>query len=374
MKVIIDDKIPYIRGALEPFAEVVYAAGKDTTPEMVKDADALITRTRTICKEELLKGSKVKMIATATIGFDHIDVNYCKQNGIEWTNAPGCNSWSVVQYLMSALFYISKTDKIELKGKTIGIIGVGMVGSKVAKICELIGMRVLLNDPPRSRKEGEKDFVSLDVIKEQADFITVHTPLTAEGKDKTFHLINDQFIKDCKKKIYFINAARGEIMDTAAILSGISTSKIIKTCIDCWEQEPDINRELLAQSFISTPHIAGYSKDGKANGTKMSIQALSKKFNLGIDNWIPEQIELPANTKIKLDGNQGDLYDRLSKLFLTTYPIWDDVERLKSNPEQFEKLRGNYPVRREFPVYTIIGENLNAQEINLYSEIGFQIA
>lgn len=373
MKIIVDDKIPYIKGALEPFAEVIYAAGKNTTPEMVKDADALITRTRTICDKNLLKSSSVKMIATATIGFDHIDTNYCKKNGIDWTNAPGCNSWSVAQYMMSALFYIAKNDEIELKDKTIGIIGVGQVGSKIAKLCKLIGMKVLLNDPPRARIEGDKDFVSLKEIQENADFITVHTPLTNSGQDKTFHLINDQFINSCLKDIYFINAARGEIMDTRAILDGLATSKIVKTCIDCWENEPEINLELLSQSFIATPHIAGYSKDGKANGTKMSVQALSRKFNLGIDNWEPNQVELPANTEIEVDGTQKKLYDRLSAIFFSTYPIWEDVKRLKSNPDKFEKLRGNYPVRREFPVYTIKGKNLSFEELQLYSEIGFQV-
>ena len=143
MKFIIDDKIPYIKGALEPFGDVVYLPGAKTTSEVVKDADALITRTRTICNEQLLKGSSVKFIATATIGFDHIDTEYCKNAGIEWTNAPGCNSKSVEQYMASALFVLAEKKDFQLKGKTIGIVGVGQVGSKVAKVCKLLGMRVL---------------------------------------------------------------------------------------------------------------------------------------------------------------------------------------------------------------------------------------
>ncbi|MCX6309498.1 MAG: erythronate-4-phosphate dehydrogenase, partial [Bacteroidia bacterium] len=188
MKFIIDDKIPYIQGALEPFGEVLYLSGPKTTPEIVKDADAIITRTRTICNEELLAGSSVKIIATATIGFDHIDTDYCDKSGIRWTNAPGCNSKSVEQYIASALFVLAERKGFELKGKTIGVVGVGQVGSKVAKVCELFGMNVLLNDPPRSRKEGEEQFCSLQRILEESDIITLHVPLNLLGEDATFHL------------------------------------------------------------------------------------------------------------------------------------------------------------------------------------------
>ena len=154
MKIIIDNKIPYIRGALEPFAEVVYLPGNLTTADAVRDADALVTRTRTICSREILEGSKVKFIATATIGFDHIDTEYCKTAGIEWTNAPGCNAESVNQYISSALFSYSIRKNFTLRDKTIGIVGVGQVGSRIAKTCEILGMKVLLNDPPQGKSRG----------------------------------------------------------------------------------------------------------------------------------------------------------------------------------------------------------------------------
>ena len=177
MKIIIDNKIPYIKGALEPFAEVIYLPGDKTTPEIVKDADALITRTRTDCNAQLLTGSRVKFIATATIGFDHIDTAFCEQSGISWTNAPGCNSKSVEQYIASALIVMAERKNFSLKEKTIGIIGVGNVGAKVARLCEILGMRVLLNDPPRSRSEGNKGFVNLDELLRESDIITLHVPL-----------------------------------------------------------------------------------------------------------------------------------------------------------------------------------------------------
>ena len=205
MKIIIDDKIPYIKGVLEPFAEVVYLPGNKTTNEVVKNADALITRTRTVCNSQLLKDSSAKFIATATIGYDHIDTDYCAQAGIEWTNAPGCNAESVNQYIASALFSWSIRLRKDLAGMTIGIVGVGNVGSRVAKTCEILGMKVLLNDPPRERVEGSGKFVSLKAIQQEADIITFHVPLNMSGKDKTYHLGNEAFFQNLGKQALIIN-------------------------------------------------------------------------------------------------------------------------------------------------------------------------
>ena len=188
LKIIIDDYIPYIKGALDGVAEVRYLPHKEITPETVKDADALIVRTRTRCDEALLSGSKVRFIASATIGYDHIDAGYCLANGIEWTNAPGCNALSVAQYVASALsFWSNRRDK-KLSDLTIGIVGVGAVGSKIASVSEGFGMKVIQNDPPRAEKEGGDGFVSLDDVCEQADVITFHTLLDVAGKYKTFHM------------------------------------------------------------------------------------------------------------------------------------------------------------------------------------------
>jgi len=373
MKVIIDNKIPYIKGALEPFAEVVYLPGKDTTPEIVKDAIAIVTRTRTKCNEQLLAGSSVKMIATATIGYDHIDTAFCDKAGIEWTNAPGCNSWSVAQYIMAALHTLALEKGIELSDTTIGIIGAGNVGSKVAWFCKLIGMNVLVNDPPRQRAEGSDGFVSLEEIQQQADIITVHTPLTYNGEDKTYHLLDEQFINACKNDIFLINSARGEIMDTSVILTSLKFGKIKEAIIDCWENEPEIDLDLLDHTFISTPHIAGYSRDGKANGTKMSVQAISQKFGLGIDNWECSNIELPENTTIEIDGTGKTDQEAIAEAILTTYPIMEDNNRLKFYPRTFEKQRGDYPVRREFPVYNVKATHLSKEAIRILQELGFQL-
>ena len=373
MKFVIDNKIPYIQNALEPFGEVVYLPGDQTTPDVVKNADAIITRTRTICNEKLLKNSGVKFIATATIGFDHIDTNYCKEAGIEWTNAPGCNSKSVEQYVASALFVLAEKKGFQLNGKTVGIVGVGQVGSKVAKACEILGMNVLLNDPPRVRKEQIRGFVSLDEIKKKADIISLHVPLNLKGDDATFHLANAAFFESLDKKPIIINSCRGEVIDTTSAKKALAQKHISGLVLDCWENEPDIDLELLANCDIATPHIAGYSKDGKANGTKMSIQSVSRFFNLGIDDWEAENIEIPKSTIIEIDGSELAEESVLAKAILSTYNILTDDSSLRKNPSAFEQLRGDYPVRREFPTYTIRQKNINPKTISKLKLLGFNI-
>ncbi len=373
MKAIIDNKIPYIKGALEPFGEVVYLPGKDTTPDIVKDADVIITRTRTKCNEQLLAGSTVKMIATATIGYDHIDTNYCEQNGITWTNAPGCNSWSVAQYIMATLHTLAKEKELDLYNMTIGVVGAGNVGSKVAKLCSFLGMKVLVNDPPRARNEGQDGFATIEEIQQKANIITFHTPLTLTGGDKTFHLVDEVFLDKCKDGFYFINSSRGEVMDTLAVKAAMATGKIAAAIIDCWENEPEIDHELLDAAFISTPHIAGYSRDGKANGTSMSIQAISRKFGLGIDNWQCPNVELPECTTLEIDGNGKTAQQIITEAVLGTYPIAEDSNRLKASPETFEKQRGDYPVRREFPTYNVEPKNIDKSILEILKNLGFKL-
>jgi erythronate-4-phosphate dehydrogenase len=374
MKFVIDDKIPYIKGALEPFGEVVYLPGAKTTPEIVKNADALITRTRTICNEALLKNSTVSFIATATIGFDHIDTDFCKQAGIEWTNAPGCNSKSVEQYIASALFVLAEKKGFQLKDKTIGVVGVGQVGSKVAKVCELLGMKVLLNDPPRERAEGPKQFVSFQEIISNSDIITFHVPLTMHGEDATFHMADSLFFNSLEHCPIIFNTCRGEVVDTFAGESAIERGQISGMVLDCWEREPEIDRNLLHLVDLATPHIAGYSKDGKANGTMMSIQAISQFFNLGIDDWQPQGVDLPEQTIISLDGLNRTEEAIIGEAILFTYDIRNDDQQLRNNPELFEKLRGDYPVRREYPVFTLKPKNVNDVTLDKLKQLGFNIS
>jgi len=373
MKIIIDDKIPYIRGAFEEVAEVVYLPGSKTTPEVVKDADAIITRTRTCCNEKLLGGSTVKFIATATIGYDHIDTDYCEKAGIKWTNAPGCNSKSVEQYIASVLMVLAERQHLQLKDLCIGIVGVGNVGSKVANVCRILGMKVLLNDPPRERTEGSASFVSIDKIKDEADIITLHVPLNLSGEDATYHFGNEAFLSSLKRKSFLINSCRGEVIETNAVKSALKSGQLTGFVCDCWENEPDIDLELLALTELATPHIAGYSKDGKATGTRMTVHAVSDFFALGLNNWQPEGVELPKYPVIKLDGTGMNEQDIISKAILSTYDIQTDDEKFRINPSLFEQLRGDYPTRREFPAYTIIPFNVGNQVIEILKRLGFKI-
>ncbi len=373
MKIIIDDKIPYIRGAFEQVAEVVYLAGSKTTTDIAKDAFALVTRTRTICNKQLLEGSSVKFIATATIGYDHIDTDYCDSVGIRWTNAPGCNSKSVEQYIASTLIVLAERKNICLNEMTIGVVGVGNVGSKVARIAALFGMKVLLNDPPRERAEGSEMFVSLETIQQQADIITLHVPLNLKGEDATFHLGNDSFFGMLQRKPILINSCRGEVVYTQAVKAALKNSNISAFVCDCWENEPNLDLELLALTELATPHIAGYSKDGKATGTLMSVQAISQFFNLGLDDWQPTGVELPSNPLIDINGEGLSEQEILSKAVLATYDIRNDDKNLRENVSQFEQQRGDYPTRREFPAYTVRATNVEDKTLLILENLGFKI-
>jgi erythronate-4-phosphate dehydrogenase len=373
MKIIIDDKIPYIRGAFEAVADVIYLPGSKTTREVVHDADAIITRTRTICNEKLLAGSSVKFIATATIGYDHIDTDYCNKAGVKWTNAPGCNSKSVEQYIASVLMVLAEQRNFNLKELCIGVVGVGNVGSKVARVCELLGMKVLLNDPPRERIEGSVGFVSLEQIKNEADIITLHVPLNMMGDDATYHLADDAFFNSLKKKPILINSCRGEVVRTESVKQAVQNAKIADFVCDCWENEPDIDPDLLEATCLATPHIAGYSKDGKATGTLMSVQAVSDFFKLGLENWRPEGIELPAQPLIQIDGKGLNEQQIISKAILHTYDIRKDDALLRSKPADFEQQRGDYPTRREFPAYTIEVASVGEETIEKLIKMGFNV-
>ena len=257
MKIVCDNKIPFLKGVLEPYADVVYLPGKETTPEVVRDADAIITRTRTACNEALLAGSQVQVIATATIGFDHIDAAWCDAHGIYWENAPGCNSGSVRQYIASVLVTLARRYGLDLENTALGVVGVGNVGRKVAAIARALGMKVLLNDPPRARREGPDAFVSLDEICAQSDIITVHVPLSNEGEDATWHLFDAARLATLRPDQILINSSRGPVVDNAALKAVLQKSGLKAAVLDVWEGEPQLDPELVGLLALSTPHLAG---------------------------------------------------------------------------------------------------------------------
>ncbi len=330
MKIVVDDKIPYIREKLALLAdEVVALRGADISAADVQDADALIVRTRTHCDEKLLAGSSVRFVATATIGYDHIDTDYLRRAGIQWTNCPGCNAGSVAQYVECSLLQLEQHKGLNLSDATIGIVGCGHVGSKVSAVAGRLGMRILVCDPPL----GHPEYVSLDVIARESDIITFHVPLSHEGPYATCHLADESFFRSLSRVPYIINTSRGEVVDNKALLAALHEGRVRDAVLDVWEGEPRLDLALLQRVFIGTPHIAGYSADGKVNADNMVIDALCRHFHLPRPGRILPP-SLPAG--FKYTGQPLELYDPL-----------EDSRKLKEKPQLFEQLRNNYPLRRE---------------------------
>jgi len=374
MKVIIDDKIPFIKGVLEPYAEVVYLRGDRFTRGDVANADALIIRTRTKCDEALLNGSSVKFIATATIGYDHIDTKWCEANGIVWTNASGCNSGSVHQYTASVLATLSAHYGLSFDNLTLGVIGVGNVGSKIAKLGKTLGMTVLMNDPPRAEKEGPAQFVPFDEVLNMSNIITLHVPLNYSGVHKTFHLFDKVTVDYLRRSTILINSSRGEVVDNIALKNALSKREIGAAVLDVWENEPDIDLELLSLLNIATPHIAGYSAEGKIIGTAKSIQALSRFFGLPLTEWYPSNAPDPAQSlRFELDCRGKNLQQCLCEAIWHTYAVNDDDGRLRASPATFEQQRGDYHVRREFEAYSIDVKNAIPEIDGRLQALGFSV-
>ncbi len=370
--IVADHNIPFLRGALDNRAKVTYLPAPGIIRNQLKDADALIIRTRTRCNKELLEGTPVNYIATATIGHDHIDTAYCNEKGIQWNNAPGCNAGSVMQYMASALAHITISESKKIKDICVGIIGVGHVGKKVEHLCRTLNMQVLLNDPPRAREEGSSGFTGLDELLARADIVSMHMPLITEGPDKSLRMADDAFFRKMKPGAWFVNTARGEVMHTTALKEVLRAGKLSGAVIDVWENEPGIDHELLQLATIATPHIAGYSLDGKANGTAVSVQAVSRFFKLGLDNWYPHHIPKPAQPVItpKSDNQSTEVlvYDAL----MHTYNILEDSRKLKASPNDFENFRNHYPPRREFTAYSINDRTLGFAATVVLKELGFR--
>ncbi|MHC1732332.1 MAG: 4-phosphoerythronate dehydrogenase [Bacteroidales bacterium] len=382
MKIVIDDKIPFIRGAFERWADVVYAPGSSIDAWMVADADALIVRTRTKCNAGLLEGSNVRIVASATIGFDHIDTAWLEQHGIKWANAPGCNSGSVMQYITALLLFLAQKHSLDLQSLTLGIVGVGNVGSKVARAAQTLGVRVLLNDPPRQRREegsissgpgkaGGTEFHPLDKLLKESDILTLHVPLNREGEDKTFHLLGRHNIPLMKRDAIVINSSRGEVVDNIALRDALKEGSLRGAALDVWEGEPDTDPELVALTDIATPHIAGYSVDGKANATINSVRVVAAELGLPMRGWQPEGLPQPAEPVIDLAGVSESSLDAVTRAVFHSYPIVEDDRLFRNGREKFEYIRDNYRIRREFGSYSVRTESREAGHI--LHNLGFQI-
>ncbi len=340
MKIVADKHIPFLEGVFEPYAEVVYINGRSITHEDIIDADAMIIRTRTKCNAELLDGTAVKIIATATIGTDHIDLPYCAERGIEVHNAEGCNAGGVMQYVFSALYGVAARKAIKLDGYNFGIVGVGNVGRKVEAMARHLGFNVLRCDPPRAEAEGEEGFCSLEYLLANSHIVTMHVPLN----ETTRKMADEDFFLRMQPGTIFINAARGEIMDEAALKEAYP--KLGAAIIDTWNNEPDVDEDLIDLVDVATPHIAGYSYQGKQNGTAMSVQAVARHFGIeALYDFYPEN-DIPDHEPVLLDlkdKKQGEI----AAVFQYNYPIFTDDFRFRMEPGNFEKMRSHYEYRRE---------------------------
>jgi erythronate-4-phosphate dehydrogenase len=340
MKIVADKHIPFLEGVFEPYAEVVYIDGRAINHDDIVDADALVIRTRTICNAALLDGTKVSMIATATIGMDHIDLDYCRSHNIEVLNAEGCNAGGVLQYVFSALYGIAARKGIKLDDATMGIIGVGHVGKKVEEMARYLGFNVLLCDPPRAEAEGPEGFCSLEYLLAHSNIVTMHVPLD----DTTRYMADEEFFMLMPPGAIFINAARGEVVDEKALIQAIP--KLGAVVIDTWNHEPNVNTDLVEMVDIATPHIAGYSYQGKQNGTAAAVQAVARHFGIeALYDYYPEA-DIPDHGPVLLDL-KGKNHGERAAVFQYNYPIFTDDFRFRMEPENFEKLRSEYQYRRE---------------------------
>jgi len=405
MKIVADRNIPFVAKCFSSVGEVKVVEGRQITPEAVRDAEVLLVRSVTKVGAELLSGSKVRFVGTATIGFDHIDVGFLRQNNIGFASAPGSNANSAAEYVIAALLEIGQRDDIDLEDKSIGIIGAGNVGGRAAKKASALGMKVYLNDPPLQRyknshrehrehrvnKELDNALLRIEQLTGKAeflpieelfgcDFITLHTPLTFEGIDRTFHLADENFFKSLKERCVFINTSRGGVVDSGALKATIRAGKLRAVVLDVWENEPNIDMELLRMVDIGTPHIAGYSLDGKIAGMIMIYKAACKYFGLearyDIEDFLPE----PTVRQLRINPKSGTEQDVLAGAVQKVYDIRKDDARLRwilerpaeKRGEFFDSLRRNYPVRREFGNTLIVLEEPCKTVVEKLAGIGFR--
>lgn len=381
MKIIADQNIPFVRECFASMGEVVAVSGREIRREIMADAQMLLVRSITKVGAGLLAATPVKFVATATIGVEHIDCDYLRQAGIGFASAPGSNANSVSEWVTAALLALGHKYRFPLEGRSIGIVGVGNVGSRVEAKCRALGMKVVLNDPPLRRKTGLDKYRSLDEILE-CDFVTMHTPLTQEGPDKTHHLADEGFFAAMKKGAFFINSSRGSVHHTEALRRAYDQGRIAGFVLDVWEGEPKVDEWLLRRAELSTPHIAGYSFDGKIAGLMMIYHAACRHFDLRVDKRIEEFLPPPLVPEIRVEGPIKDPQKTIHDIVQQVYAIHRDDfnmrEILMVPAEQrgnfFDDLRKNYPIRREFQNTTVIVPRGCSRLSTQFQGLGFKVA
>jgi erythronate-4-phosphate dehydrogenase len=382
MKILIvaDTNIPFVESMYHPFAEVRLVDGNSITSHTVRDADILLVRSVTRIGKDILEGSKVRFVGAVTSGYDHVDLQYLASKGIRFAYAPGCNSNSVAEYIVAAILVLSKRLRLDLQLMTLGVVGVGNVGGKVVRKAAALGMRVLQNDPPLQRKSCSPELVSLDELME-ADIITLHVPLTDEGSDATHYLFDEKRIAAMKPGSILINTSRGQVVKTEALRKALCTGHLRTAVLDVWEKEPEINVDVMSMSAIGTPHIAGYTVEGKTNGAVMIYESVCQCLHAG-QNWSSEgKIPPPEALKICITSPSDGSTKLIHEIVRKCYDIESDDARLrevfKLNPEErkrhFNKLRAEYPLRREFAATKVEVPKSNSALVNCLNNLGYSV-
>jgi erythronate-4-phosphate dehydrogenase len=381
MKIVADANIPFVVECFSSIGEVEVVGGRQLSPSAVAGADVLLVRSVTPVNEALLSGSKVQFVATATIGFDHVDVDFLQRHGIGFASAPGSNANSAAEYVIASLLEIGRRRKIQLEGKSIGVVGVGNVGSRVVKKCEALGMRAYLNDPPLQRQTKDPRYLPIGELFD-CDFVTLHTPLTYEGIDKTFHLADQRFFESLKGSCIFLNASRGGVVDGQALKGTTASGKLKAVALDVWENEPNIDVGLLEMVDLGTPHIAGYSLDGKIGGMIMIYKSVCEYFGLEPKQDMADFLPEPAIKELDLGEAGGNEQQLVAEAVEKIYSVGADDEMLRRIVDEpaedrgafFDSLRKNYPVRREFQNTKVVLDNTDLALASKLVGIGFQVS
>jgi len=354
MNIIADKEIPFINSFFDGFDNFILLDSEEISCQTLADADVLIVRTVTKVNQELLQGTPVKFVATATSGHDHIDIDYLKDNGISFVNASGCNSRSVAEYVLSSLFVLADKMQFHLEQKSLGIIGFGNVGSTIYRFTTQLGMKCFIYDPPRQENDNSIEFSKLEDI-QKADIITLHVPLIDNGPYPTSNLLDSDFFSRLKSDVILINTSRGGVVDENALSRFIDLNPSSMVVLDVWKNEPEINMELLKKVYISTPHIAGYSLDAKLKGTRIIFKQICEA--IGKSYKKSDMIGLPKGgmSHINLIDCDNEI-DAIKIAVLSSYDVSIDSVVLKelqninadNRGNYFLDKRKNYPLRREF--------------------------
>lgn len=381
MRTICSTNMPFVEEAFGTLGDATVREGRHISAEDVRDADLLAVRSTTRVNQALLEGSRVRFVGTATIGTDHLDIPYLEKAGITWCYAPGCNANSVSEYITAALLCLAQRHSFKLAGRTIGIVGIGNVGRRVVRKMEALGLRVLMNDPPRERVGDGGPYVPIERILAECDIVTVHVPLTKEGQDRTRHMADAAFFARMKPGSIFLDAARGAVVDTDALIAALKSGHIRHALLDTWEGEPTCRRDIMERVDLATPHIAGHSFEGKVMGT-VQVYRTACHF-LGVPaTWSHEALMPPpvvpvVNVEANGRPDEAVLWDVVRQVYdieaddrrFRITAVMDNTERAHA----FDRLRKDYPERREFPSTRVMLRNGNAHLAATLEGLGFLV-